>query len=117
MRAPWRRWRVGRRLSGLLEPGEEVAHTEPLGLGGWWVVTDRSLCIVDRHAEPTRLPFGEIRSVRVEPGRMTAQVTVTTATGGVVVGDLRRDSAVVETLGRLGSPPGDEGSGPDPAPG
>ena len=95
-----------RRLAGLFEAGEELHLLERLGLGGWWVLTDKALYVLDRHREVSRMPLGEIHSVRVAQGRATAQVTVTTEASGIAVGDLRRESALVARLQQLASPPG-----------
>lgn len=76
---------------------------ERLGLGGWWVLSDRALYVVGRRGEPTRLPLLDIRSVRVTPGSSTVQVTVLSA-GDAVIGDLRRDSEVVRLLSDLRHP-------------
>lgn len=74
---------------------------EVLGLGGWWVLSDRALYVVRRRAQPTRHPLREIRSVRVTPGRTTSQVTVISVTGDAIVGDLPRHSEIVDRLQNL----------------
>ena len=111
MTTRWGRWRAARRLSGLSEPGEAVALVERLGLGGYWVTTDRALYILASSADRQRLPFGDISGVTAVPGRTTTQVTITTRSGGVVVGDLPRGSSVADRLSHL-DPPADEPSQP-----
>src|SRR5579862_2712538 len=101
MATRWRRRSISRRLGDLVEAGESLAVIEHLGLGGWWVISDRALYVVARRSAPTRLAFSDIRAVRVTPGRTTTQVTVTAASGDGIVGDLHPDSALVQRLGDL----------------
>lgn len=98
MPSAWRRRRIARLLSSQMETGEALAAIDVLGLGGWWALSDRALYVVRRRAQPTRHPLAEMRSVRVTPGRTTAQVTVISVTGDAVVGDLRPTSDIVARL-------------------
>lgn len=97
----WRRRRLIRQLAGLYEPGETLVLAEHLRLGGWWVLSDRSLYVLRRRDERSRIPLREVRSVRVTPGRTTSQVTVISVTGDAVVGDLRPNGALVDRLRSL----------------
>lgn len=101
MATRWRQRRFRRLLSGLCEPGEELALFERLGLGGWWVLSDRALYVIGRRTRPTLLPLSEIRSVRVTAGSRTVQVTVVSAVADAVIGDLPEASAVVARLRAL----------------
>ena len=103
MRTRWQRRRIERRLAAARGAGEDLQGFERLGLGGWWVLSDVALYVLGRRGEPRRLPLSDIRSVRVTPGPVTAQVTVISGAGDAVVGDLKPDSALVARLRALPS--------------
>lgn len=73
---------------------------ERLGLGGWWVLSDRALYVVARQRAVERIALAEIQSVRVSPGSSTIQVTVMSA-GDAVIGDLHADSEIARRLRAL----------------
>ena len=104
MSTRWKQWRTKRRLAGLLEAEEQPLVIERLALGGWWVTSPAALYVIPAHGDPSRLPFGQVESTRVVPGKNSVMVFVTTTTGTVTVGDLSPGSPVVLRLEQLGPP-------------
>lgn len=102
MAISWRRRHIRRLLGGLLIPGEDIVMVERLGLGGWWLTTDRALYVVHKPDDPKRVPFGQIRSVEWAPGRMTA--TVRTTTGDVLNVAIRARSRILKRIEQIGPP-------------
>ena len=108
MATPWERWRIRRKLAGLLPPEEELSLIErPFLKRGWWVTTQTALYVIPAHGETMRVEFAEIRSIYVEPSQVGESVRVRflTATETVVVEHLRLNSAVAKQLQQIVAPP------------
>ena len=99
----WRRRMIRRRLRSLLRAGEELTTFERLELGGWWALSDQALYTLGRFDEPKRLALTDIRSVQVHARQTSALLTVTSASGSVIAGDLHAEGELVRILRNLPS--------------